>query len=90
MAKSQSNEMEQPVRMLRSLLRVPRDEIDKLQCAKPTVYEMKLISKLCDILHPFEEARDNVQGDRIVTSSMVIACVCGLTYRVWVKLARAN
>ena len=66
------------LKMLRSLLRVPRDEIDKLQCAKPTVYEMKLISELCDILQPFEEATDNVQGDRLVISSMVIACVRGL------------
>ena len=39
---------------------------------------MKLISELCDILQPFEEATDNVQGDRIVTSSMVIVCVRGL------------
>ena len=66
------------LKMLRSLLRVPRDLIDKLQCTKPTVYEMKLVSELCDILQPFEEATDNIQGDRIVTSSMVIVCVRGL------------
>ena len=66
------------LKTLRSLLRVPRDEIDKSQCANPTVYEMKLTSELCDILQPFEEATDNVQGDRIVTSSMVIVCVRGL------------
>ena len=39
---------------------------------------MKVISELCDILQPFEEATDNVQGDRIVTSSMAIMCVRGL------------
>ncbi|MGH0115525.1 UNVERIFIED_CONTAM: hypothetical protein FKN15_024855, partial [Acipenser sinensis] len=38
--------------------------------------------ELCEILGPFEEATDKCQGDQVVTTSYVIACVRGLRHAV--------
>ena len=64
------------LKMLRSIIRIPEDVLQKLDCtSKLSSYEMKLIGELCEILQPFEEVTDRVQGQAIVTSSLVIACV---------------
>ena len=69
------------LKMLRSIIRIPEDILQKLDCtSKLSSYEMKLIGKLCEILQPFEEVTDRVQGQAIVTSSLVIACVRGLRH----------
>ena len=67
------------LKMLRSLLRIPQDRLDQLDCpGKLTAYDTKLIGELCEILTPLETATDMVQGDRVVTSSLVIVCIRGL------------
>ena len=67
------------LKMLRSVLKVPQDVLNSLDYSgKPTAYEMKLVSELCEVLLPFEEATDAVQGELVVTSSMVLICIRGL------------
>ena len=67
------------LKMLRSLLRIPQANIDQLDFpGKLTTYETKLVRELCDILTPLETATDMVQGDHIVTSSLVSVCIRGL------------
>ena len=67
------------VKMLRSILRVPEDIIEQLDYSgKPTKYERKVMQEVCDILQPFEEATDRVQGDKVVTASLFIVMIRGL------------
>ncbi len=67
------------LKMLRSIIQVPSEVMDKLNFhGKLGAYEIRLITEICEILLPFEEATDEVQGDNIVTSSKVIICVRGL------------
>ena len=69
------------LKMLRSVARIPEDVLRKLDYTpKLTAYELKLIAELCEILLPFEEVTDRIQGQCIVTSSSVIACVRGLRH----------
>ena len=71
------------LKMLRSILRIPANVMDQLDFPdKLSANELKLIQELCDILLPFEEATDAVQGDNIVTASMVIVCVRGLRHQL--------
>ena len=65
--------------MLKSLLQVPQDIIDKIDFAsKPKAHELKLVKELCTILKPFEDATNISQGQNVVTSSEVIVCVRSL------------
>ena len=65
--------------MLRSILQIPSEALDRVNFSwKLSQYGLKVISELCEILQPFEEATDQVQGDKVVTSSLVIVCFCGL------------
>ena len=68
------------LKMLRSVLRIPLHLLDQVSpsTSKLTAYDCKLISELCEILQPFEEATDHVQGESVVTSSMVVICIRGL------------
>ena len=67
------------LKMLRSILRIPSEALDRVNFAgKLSSYELKVINELCEILQPFEEATDQVQGNKVVTSSLVIVCVRGL------------
>ncbi|MGH0147837.1 UNVERIFIED_CONTAM: hypothetical protein FKN15_073738 [Acipenser sinensis] len=69
------------LKMLRSLLCLP--VLDQLDFpGKLTPYEMKIATELCDILQPFEDTIDSVQGDKVITSSMVIICVRVLRHRL--------
>uniref|UniRef100_A0A1X7V7H8 Uncharacterized protein n=1 Tax=Amphimedon queenslandica TaxID=400682 RepID=A0A1X7V7H8_AMPQE len=62
--------------MLRSVLAVPSDIVDKIDIAnKPTAHEIKLMHDLCTILKPFEEATNASQGQNIITSSQVIIII---------------
>lgn len=45
---------------------------------KLTHYERNCLQDICDILAPFEEVTDMIQGDKVVTSSVVIPCIRGL------------
>ena len=65
--------------MLRSVIGVPQTTMDKLNLhTKLSPYDMNLIKEVCEILLPSEEATDKVQGNNIVTASMVLICVRGL------------
>ncbi len=61
--------------MIRSILRIPKEKLDSLDTIKLTVYDRKTMEDLVEILTPFETATRCVQGDQVVTSSMIIPCV---------------
>lgn len=46
---------------------------------KLTHHDRILLGELCEILAPFEAATDFTQGDKVVTASLVIPNVRGLT-----------
>ena len=67
------------LKMLRSILKIPQNVMDELNTpTKLTQYERKVIGEITDILQPFEEATDRVQGQNVVTSSLVQLCIKGL------------
>ena len=66
------------LQVMLSILRIPENVMDQHLSA----YELKVIEELCDILLPFEEATDIVQGENIVTASKVIICVRGLRHQL--------
>lgn len=71
------------LKMIRSLLRVPENVMQELDFNdKLSVPETKLLEELCEVLQPFEEATSAVEGDNIVTASMVIICVRGLKHQL--------
>ena len=62
--------------MLRSVLKVPSNIMDKIDFAnKPTAHEIKLMHDLCAILKPFEEATNASQGQNVFTPSQVIIII---------------
>ena len=64
--------------MIRSILRVSEEKLQKVDCSQLTRYERNIMEEMCDILGPFEHATNLVQGQNIVTSSLVIPCVKGM------------
>ncbi len=65
--------------MIRSLLRALQDKLQQLGCPQLSKYEYNMLEELVDILTPFENATHLLQGDKVVTSSLVVPCVRGLT-----------
>lgn len=61
--------------MIRSILRIPREKLDSLDTHKLTAYNRKILEDLVEILTPFETATHCIQGNKVVTSSMVVPCV---------------
>ena len=62
--------------MIRSILRIPEDKLDSLGTAhKLTAYDRKLLEDLIEILMPFESATHCIQGNKAVTSSMIVPCI---------------
>ena len=62
--------------MIRSILRIPEDKLDSLGTAhKLTAYDRKLLEDLIEILMPFESATHCIQGNKVVTSSMIVPCI---------------
>ncbi|XP_042213373.1 zinc finger BED domain-containing protein 4-like isoform X2 [Homarus americanus] len=65
--------------MMRSVLRVLPEVWDKLDTPyKLKQYELNTIKELCDILEPFEYVTNQIRGQNMVTSSLVVNCVRGL------------
>lgn len=64
--------------MIRSILNVPSDKLDKLDCASITAYDRKVLSEISTILKPFEDATVLVQKEKHVSGSMVIPITLGL------------
>ena len=70
------------LKMIRSVLRVPDEKLTSLDTQTLTVYDRKVLEDLVEILTPFETATHCVQGDNIVTSSMIVPCVKVLKSKV--------
>ena len=70
------------LKMVRSVLRVPDEKLISLDTQTLTVYDRKVLEDLVEILTPFETATHCVQGDNIVTSSMIVPCVKVLKSKV--------
>ncbi|KAK3893233.1 hypothetical protein Pcinc_002919 [Petrolisthes cinctipes] len=65
--------------MMRSVLRISPEIWNKLDTPfKLKQYELITIKELCEILEPFEYVTIQIQGQNIVTSSLVVNCVRGL------------
>lgn len=61
--------------MIRSVLRNPEEKLNSLETQKLTNCDRKIISDLVEILTPFETATQCVQGDKVMTSSMIVPCI---------------
>ena len=61
--------------MLRSILRIPEDKLNSLDTVHLSTYDRNILHDIVGILTPFETATHCIQGDRVVTSSMVVPCV---------------
>lgn len=66
------------LKSIRSLMRVPVEKLQLLDCQQLNSYDRLLLNDLIEILTPFEEATDATQGQNIVTGSFIIPCIRGL------------
>ena len=64
--------------MIRSVLAIPPEKLDKLDCTKLTLYKRKTLQEIVEMLTPFESATHFTQGENMVTSSLVVPCVKGM------------
>lgn len=78
------------LRMIRSVLRVPHEKLADLNTVTLTQHDRNILKDLIVILAPFEEATNSVQGQNIVTSSMVVPCVRGLKLHLRDMTSRYN
>lgn len=68
--------------MVKSLLNVPAEKLDKLDCHNLKIHERNILMDLCEILTPFESATHKLQGQNTVTSSLVIPVVQAMTIQL--------
>ena len=61
--------------MIHSILRVSDEKFTSLDTKTLNVYDRKILEDLVKIFTPFETATHCVQGDSIVTRSMIVPCV---------------
>ena len=66
------------LKSIKSLLSIPTDKLQQLECQQLNSYERAILQDLVEILSPFKEATDATQGQNIVTASFVISCIRGL------------
>lgn len=67
------------VTSIKSILRVPEDKLKSIDgVPRLTAYERKTLQDMVEILQPFQEATNLVQGENVVTASVVIPCLHGL------------
>ena len=66
------------IKIIRSLLNVPVEKLQFLDCQQLNSYERVILNDLIEILTPFEEATDAIREQNIVTGSFVIPCIRGL------------
>ena len=61
--------------MVRLILRIPADRLHSLDMQHQlTLYDWNILTDFIDILTPFESATHCLQGDGVVTGSMVVPC----------------
>ncbi len=70
------------LKMIRSLLAIPAEKLAQLDCAQLSAYERSVLKDLVEILTPFEDVTDEVQGEKYVTSSSVAPLVRGLRFAI--------
>jgi len=58
--------------MIHSILRISEEKLESLDTHILTAYDRKILENLVEILTPFETATHCIQGDRVVTSSMIV------------------
>ena len=68
--------------MIRSILNIPEEKLNKLDTVHLTTYERKLLQELCTVLKPFEHATQLVQHEKSVTASMTIPVTRGLQHQL--------
>lgn len=69
--------------MVRSILKIPQEKLESLNTQhRLTVYDRKILEDLIEILTPFEIATNHIQGDNLITSSMVVPCTRVLKSKV--------
>ena len=62
--------------MVRSILNIPDEKLRSLDTQHQlTAYDRNILKDLIEVLTPFESATHCVQGDWVVTGSMVVPCV---------------
>ena len=62
--------------MVRSILNIPDEKLRSLDTQHQfTAYDRNILKDLIEVLTPFKSATHCVQGDRVVTGSMVVPCV---------------
>lgn len=68
--------------MIRSVLNVPEEKLNKLDTVHLTTYERKLLQELCSILKPFEDATVMIQTENNVSASLAIPVTLGLEHQL--------
>lgn len=68
--------------MIRSVLNIPEETLNKLETVHLTSYERKLLQELCCVLKPFEEATTKVQTEDDVSASLTIPVTLGLEHQL--------
>lgn len=68
--------------MIRSVLGVPEEKLNKLDTVQLTGYEQKLLHELCLLLKPFEDATLMVQQEYNVSGSLAIPVTLGIEHKL--------
>ncbi|XP_063438060.1 zinc finger BED domain-containing protein 4-like [Mytilus trossulus] len=70
------------ITMIRSVLEVSEEKLNKLDTIKLTGYERKLLQELCLVLKPFEDATIMVQKEINVSGSLAVPVTLGLEHKL--------
>ncbi|RXM93570.1 hypothetical protein EOD39_18934 [Acipenser ruthenus] len=62
----------------RSVLSIDKEKLDSLDTAPLTARDRLILKDFISIMTPFEEVEDRIQGDRVVTASLVIPSIRGI------------
>lgn len=70
------------ITMIRSVLEVSEEKLNKLDTIRLTGYERKLLQELCLVLKPFEDATIMVQKELNVSGSLALPVTLGLEHKL--------
>ena len=68
--------------MIRSVLNIPDEKMEKLDVQQLTAYERKILAELCSFLPPFERATMMVQQSSSTSASLTIPVTLGLKHQL--------
>jgi len=66
------------VKMVRSVLNIPNEKLDRLDTQKLSHHECTLLADLVEVLSPFEEATDYAKNQKTTTAGYLIPNILGL------------